>query len=83
MCNMENDPREVNQNPMEKAQQVVAAVVAVENPPNPVERVEKFHYPQTFVGDVVKKDIRRGNPVKLWKWSAGTVPSRDIMRKCV
>ena len=23
-------------------------------PPNPVERVGKFHYPQTVVGDVVK-----------------------------
>ena len=83
MCNMEKDPREVNQNPVEKAQQVVVVVAAVENPPNPVERVGKFHYPQTFVGDVVKEDIRRGNHVKLWKQSAGTVPSRDIMRKCV
>ena len=27
---------------------------AVENPPDPVERVRKFHYPQTFIGDVVK-----------------------------
>ena len=68
---MEKDPREEKQNPVEKAQQVVAAV---ENPPDPVERVGKFHYPQTFVGDVVKVDIRRGNPVKQWKQSAGTVP---------
>ena len=74
MYNMGKDPREENQNPVEKAQQVVAAVAAVENPPNPVERVGKFHYPQTFVGDVVKEDIRRGNLVKLWKQSVGTVP---------
>ena len=39
---------------MEKAQQVVALVAAVENTPNPVENLGKFHYPQTFVGDVVK-----------------------------
>ena len=29
MCNMEKYPREVNQNPVEKAQQVVVAVAAV------------------------------------------------------
>ena len=75
MYNMGKDPRELNQNPVEKAQQVVVGVVAaVENPPNPVEKVGKFHYPQTFFGDVVKVDIRRGNLVKLWKQSVGTVP---------
>ena len=74
MYNMGKDPRELNQNPMEKAQQVVAVVAVVENPPNPVEKVGKFHYPQTFVGDVVKVDIRRGNLVKPWKQSVGTVP---------
>ena len=77
MYNMGNDPREVNQNPVKKA-----AVVAVRNPPNPMERVGKFHYPQTFVGDVVKVDLRRGNLVKLWKQSVGNVPQKDIMRKC-
>ena len=82
MYNMGKDPREVNQNPVEKAQQVVVAVAAVESPPNPVEKVRKFHYPQTFVGDVVKEDIRRGNLVKLWKQSVGTVPSNGIMKKC-
>ena len=61
-------------NLVEGAQQVVAVVAAVENPPETVERVRKFHYPQTFVGDVVKEDIKRGNPVKQWKQSAGTVP---------
>ena len=34
-------------------------MAAVENPPDPVERVRKFHYPQTFVGDVVKAGIKR------------------------
>ena len=64
MYNMGKDPREVIQNPVEKAQQMVAAV---ENPPNPVERTGRSHYPQPFVGDVVKEDIRRGNLVKLQK----------------
>ena len=71
---MEKDPREVKQNPMEKAQQVVVAVAAVENSPDPVERVRKFHYPQTFVRDVVKGDIRKSNLVSQWKLSVGTVP---------
>ena len=71
MYNMGKDPGEVNQNPVEKAQKVVAAV---ENTANPVERAGKFHYPQTFVRDVVKEDIRRDNLVKLWKQSVGTVP---------
>ena len=57
-----------------RGSQVVAAVAALENPPDPVERVRKFHYPQTFVGDVVKAGIRRGNSAKQWKQSAGTVP---------
>ena len=74
ISSMEKDPRREKQNPVEKAQQVVVAVAAVENPPDPVERVRKFHYLQTFVGDVVKAGIRRGNPVKQWKQSAGTVP---------
>ena len=43
-------------------------------PPNPEERVGKFHYPQTFIGDMVKEDIRRGNHVNQWKQSAGNVP---------
>ena len=82
MYNIGKDPREVNQNPVEKAKQVAAVVAAVGNPPKPVEKVGKFHYPQTFVGNVVKVEIRRGNLVKLWKQSVGTVPQKDIMRKC-
>ena len=74
MSSMGKDPRKEEQTLVAEAQQVVVAVAAVENPPDPVERVRKFHYPQTFDGDVVKEDIRRGNPVKQWKQSAGTVP---------
>ena len=68
---MRKDPREGNQNPVEKAQQVMAAV---ENSPDPVEREGKLHYPQTFAGDMVKEGIRRDNLVKMWKQSVGTVP---------
>ena len=71
MSSMGKDPRKEKQNLVAEAQQVVAVV---ENSPDPVERVGKFHYPQTFVGDVVKADVRRGNLVKQWKQSAGTVP---------
>ena len=64
MSSMGKDPRKGKQNLVAEAQQVVAVVAAVENPPDPVERVRKFHYPQTFVGDVVKEDIRKGQPCK-------------------
>ena len=43
-------------------------------PPNPVKRVWKFHYLQTFAGDVVKADIRKENLTKQWKQCVGTVP---------
>ena len=66
---MEKDPKGKKQNPVEKAQHMVMAVAAVENPPDPVERVGKFYYPKTFVGDMVKEDIRRSNLVKLWRQS--------------
>ena len=45
MYNMGKDPREENQNLVEKAQQVVGEVAAVENPPNPVEKVRKAPLP--------------------------------------
>ena len=51
------------------------------NPSNMVERVRKFHYLQTFVGDVVKADTRKDRIVKLWKQCVGTVPSRDTLRR--
>ena len=46
-----------------------------------VEKVRKFHYLQTFAGDVVKVDTRKDSHVKLWKQCAGTVPSKDTLRK--
>ena len=65
-------------------QQVVAVVEAVEMLEtllNTVKRVRKFHYLQTFVGDVEKADIRKARNVKLWKQCAGIVPSKDTLRK--
>ena len=67
MSSMEKDPIREKQSPVAEAQQVVAAV---ETLPDPVERVRKFHYLQIFVGDVVKEDIKRGNPFKQWKQCA-------------
>ena len=46
---------------------VVAAVSMLENPPNWLEKVGKFHYPLISVGDVENQDIRKVNTVKLWK----------------
>ena len=51
------------------------------NPSKMVERVRKFHCLQTFVGDVVKADTRKDRIVKLWKQCAGTVPSREPLRR--
>ena len=65
MSSIGKDPRKEKQNPVERAQQMV---VALENTPNLVERVRKFHYQQTFAGDVVKVDIKKDNLVKQWKW---------------
>ena len=48
---------------------------------NMVERVRKFHYLQTFAGDMVKVDTRKDNLVKHWKQCAGIVPSKDTLRK--
>ena len=74
MYSMEKNPRNEKQIPGEKTQPMVAVVVVLENPLNPVERVRKFHYLQTCAKDVVKADIKRTNHVKLWKQYAGTVP---------
>ena len=43
-------------------------------PSKPSGKGRKTPLPLTFVGDVVKEDIRRGNLVNLWKQSVGTVP---------
>ena len=64
MYNMGKDPREVNQNPVGKAQQVVVAVAAVENPPNQVERAGKFHYPQDIYWRCGKGRHQKGQPCK-------------------
>ena len=64
ISSIEKAPRKVEQNPVEKAQQLVVAVAAVENTPVPVERLRKFHCSQTFIGDVVKAGIKRGNSCK-------------------
>ena len=86
MCTMGKDPRKerANQDPVVAA---VVVVVAAESmlgtQENLLERVRKFHYPLTSVGDVEKGGIKKVNPVKLWKPCVETVEPRDIMRKCV
>ena len=64
-----------------KQWEVVEAVEALETHSNLVERVGKFHYLQTFAGDVVKADTKKDNLVKQWKQCLGTVPQKDIMRR--
>ena len=39
-------------------------VEALETHPSLVERVRKFHYLQTFTGDVAKADIKKDNLAK-------------------
>ena len=65
-------------------QQVIAVVETVKMLGillNMVEKVRKFHYVQTFAGDVVKVDTRKDRIVKLWKQCAGIVPSRYTLRR--
>ena len=88
MCIMGKDPRRerANQDPVAAVVAVVVAVAAesmLKTLENLMERVRKFHYPLTSVGDVEKEDIRKDNLVKLWKQFAGTVEQRVTMRKCV
>ena len=44
---------------------------------------KKVPLPLTSVGDMEKDDIKKVNPVKLWKQCVKTVEPRGIMRKCV
>ena len=88
MCIMGKDPRKErsNQGPVAAMAAVVAVVAAestLETWGNLLERVRKFHYPLTSVGDVEKDDIKKVNPVKLWKQCVETVEPRDILRKYV
>ena len=85
MFSMERVPRKsLNLESSNSLQQVVAVVEAVEMLEtllNMVERVRKFHYLQTFAGDVVKVDTRKDKPVKHWKQCAGIVPSKGHFEK--
>ena len=76
MYSMGKVPRRASPNLVEnsKEQQMVEVVEALETHPSLVERVRKFHYLQTFAGDVAKADIKKDNPVKQWKQCVGTVP---------
>ena len=53
---------------------MVKVVETMETHPNPMEKVRKFHYLQTFAGDVAKADIKKDNLAKQWKQYAATVP---------
>ena len=76
MYSMGKVPRRASPNLVENPneEQTVEAVEAMEIHPSLVERVGKFHYLQTFAGDVAKADIKKDNPVKQWKQCVGTVP---------
>ena len=85
MCIMGKDPikEKANQDPVVAVVAVVAAVSMLETPPNQMERVGKFHYPMTSVGDVAKEDIRKDILVKLCKQFVEAVEQGVTMRKCV
>ena len=87
MFSMERVPRKsLNVESSNSIQQVIAVLEAVEMLEtflNIVERVRKFHYLQTFAGDVVKADTRKERIVKLWKQCVGNVLSRDTEKVCM
>ena len=70
-----------SQNPNLESSNSLQQMVAVETLLNLVERVTKFHYLQTFAGDVVKVDTRKDNHARQLKQCAGIVPSKDTLRK--
>ena len=82
---MGKDPSKerANPDPVVAVVVVVAAESMLETQENLLERVRKFHFPLTSVGDAEKEDIRKVNLVKLWKQFAETVELRVTMRKCV
>ena len=63
MCTMGKDPRKerANQDPV-VAVVVVAAESMLGTQENLLERVRKFHYPLTSVGDVEKDRHQKGQP---------------------
>ena len=84
MVRMEIIPRiSLNLESSNRLEQVVAVVKVVEMLEtllNMVERVRRFHYLQTFAGDVVKANTRKANLVKHQKQCAVIVPSKDTLR---
>ena len=69
MCILGKDPRKerANQDPLVAVAAVVVVVAAesmLETWKNLLERVRKFYYPLTSVGDVEMEDTRKGQPCK-------------------
>ena len=86
MCNMGKTRRSLNLENSKSIQQVVVVVKAVEMLEtllNMVERARKFHYLQTFTGDVEKAGTRKDRIVKQWKQSVEAVEQKDILSKSV
>ena len=88
MSSIARDPRartSLNLDPVAAvvAVALVAAVSMLGNPQNQLEKVGKFHYLLTSVGDVENQDIRKVNTVKLWKQSAEAVEQKGTTRRCV
>ena len=78
---MGKDPRKerANQDPVVAVVVAVAAESTLETLENLLERVRKFHYPLTSVGDVEKEDIKKAQPCKAVEavcrklWNQGTL----------
>ena len=89
MCTMGKDPRkeQVNQDPVVAVVAAVVVAVAAESMletwENLLERVRKFHYPLTSVGDVEKEDIKKVNPAKLWKQCRNCGTKRHYEKVCM
>ena len=78
MCSMGRELRRASPN-----QDPVAAVSMLENPPNQLGNVGKFHYPLIYLGNVVNLDTRKVNTVKPWKQSVEAVEQKGTIRRYV
>ena len=94
MYSMEGDPRRTKANPGPMAAVAVVAAVSmlenaeaamsmVVNTQNTLEREETTTTYGHLLEDVENLDIRKVNPVKLWKQSAETAEPKDTRRRSV
>ena len=82
MSSMENPPKVRRVRSPQSLEQVATGVIgAMEQVPNPVERVRSFHSHKTLATDVGKADTKKYSTAKLWTQCAEAVERKDTLRR--